>query len=115
MEKNSQKLIDTCPVRKSLDVIGGKWRLLIIGQFFQKKFHRFSELKRLVPEISEKMLNQELKYLIEQKILVKKSYPETPPRVEYSLTQLGENALPFIGMLAEFGNKIEASEEVLKV
>lgn len=110
MEKNSQKLIDTCPVRKSLDVIGGKWRLLIIGQFFQQRIHRFSELKKLLPEISEKMLNQELKYLIEHKILNKISYPETPPRVEYSLTILGENALPFIGMLAEFGTKIEAKE-----
>jgi len=110
MEKKSQKLIDTCPVRKSLDIIGGKWRLLIIGQFFQKGIHRFSELKRLVPEISEKMLNQELKYLIEHKILQKKSYPETPPRVEYSLTILGKNALPFIGLLAEFGTKIKDSE-----
>lgn len=111
MEKNLEKLIDTCPVRKSLDVIGGKWRLLIIGQFFQSKIHRFSELKKLLPEISEKMLNQELKYLITNKILQKQSFAETPPRVEYSLTQLGENALPFIGMLAEFGNKIEESDE----
>lgn len=110
MENKSQKLIDTCPVRKSLDIIGGKWRLLIIGQFFQKKIHRFGDLKKLLPEISEKMLNQELKYLINNNILLKETFPETPPRVEYRLSELGEDALPFIGMLAEFGNKIDNTD-----
>ena len=111
MEKHEKKLIDTCPVRKSLDLIGGKWKLLIIGQFFGSEKLRYGDLKKLIPEISEKMLNQELKYLLKVSILQKISYPSTPPRVEYSLTDLGNQVIPFIGMLADLGIKLEETEE----
>ena len=105
MEKS---LIDTCPVRKSLDAIGGKWKLLIIGQFFGSETLRYSELKNLIPEISEKMLNKELKYLIQISMIQKQFEPESvPPKVEYSLTELGKQVIPFIGMLADLGSKIE--------
>ncbi len=111
MEKKEKKLIDTCPVRKSLDIIGGKWKLLIIGQFFGAEMLRYGDLKKLIPEISEKMLNQELKFLLKVNILSKKVYHEIPLRVEYSLTDLGRQVIPFIGMLADLGNKLEEIEE----
>ncbi len=105
MIKN-QKIIfqsdENCPVRKSLSLLGGKWRLLILFQINDRVI-RYGELKRTIPGISEKMLIQELNLLREHKFVSKKSFPEIPPKVEYSLTQLGLNTLPIIDKLAEFG------------
>ena len=92
-----------CPVKNACDVIGGKWRLRLIDAIGLEK-RRFGELKRLVPDISEKMLIQELKALVGHQVLNKKSYPEIPPRVEYWLTQKGEEILPIIALLKEFGS-----------
>ena len=104
--KKNQKIIFTsdenCPVRKSLGLIGGKWRLLILFQINERVL-RYGELKRTIPGISEKMLIQELNFLVEHKFISKKSFPEIPPRVEYSLTKLGLNTLPIVDKLAEFG------------
>jgi DNA-binding HxlR family transcriptional regulator len=105
MEKN-QKIIfqsdENCPVRKSLILLSGKWRLLILFQINERVL-RYSELKRTIPGISEKMLIQELNFLVEHKFISKKSFPEIPPRVEYCLTKLGLNTLPIIDKLASFG------------
>lgn len=91
-----------CPVRKSLAVLGGKWTLLIVFQI-NERIIRYGELKRCIPGISEKVLIQELNFLVANKFVVKKSYPEIPPRVEYRLTDLGLKALPVIDKLAAFG------------
>lgn len=105
MEK-IQKIIsqsdENCPVRKSLKLLGGKWTLLILFQINDRVI-RYGELKRTIPDISEKMLIQELNFLVEHKFVSKKAFPEIPPRVEYSLTQLGLNTLPVIDRLASFG------------
>lgn len=93
---------ENCPVRKSLAVLGGKWTLLILFQINDRVI-RYGELKRCIPGISEKMLIQELNFLVENKFVSKKSYPEIPPRVEYRLTKLGLNTLPIIDKLASFG------------
>jgi DNA-binding HxlR family transcriptional regulator len=104
--KNEQKKIspcnETCPVRKSLDLLGGKWTLMILFQINDRVI-RYGELKRTIPGISEKMLIQELKFLVENKLVAKKSYPEIPPRVEYRLTELGLKTLPIVDKLASFG------------
>jgi len=91
-----------CPVGAALKVIGGKWRLLIIHQIGTEK-RRFGEMKRLIPDISEKMLIQELKQLTNLGILHRQAYPEIPPRVEYSLTSDGEKVLPIIQQMEAFG------------
>jgi DNA-binding HxlR family transcriptional regulator len=105
MEKN-QKIIrqsdENCPVRKSLALLGGKWTLLILFQINERVI-RYGELKRCIPGISEKVLIQELNSLVEHQFVVKKSYPEIPPKVEYSLTNLGLNTLPVIDKLISFG------------
>lgn len=93
-----------CPVRKSLEVIGGKWRLLIIKNL-EDGTKRYGELKRLIPDISEKMLIQELKKLTSFDVLSKKSYDEIPPKVEYSLTYKGRKALDIIQVLRVFGTE----------
>ena len=64
---------------------------------------RYGELKRAIPGISEKMLIDELKFLCGKGLIKKKQYPEVPPRVEYSLTPLGEKVLPIIDEIAKFG------------
>jgi DNA-binding HxlR family transcriptional regulator len=91
-----------CPIKKTLDVIGGKWKLRIIAQI-GNDVCRYGELRKLIPDISEKMLIQELKSLVEYDILNKKSYNEIPPKVEYSLTKKGKKVLPLIDNIAGFG------------
>lgn len=91
-----------CPVRKSLAMLGGKWTLLIVFQINERMI-RYGELKRCIPGISEKVLIQQLNFLVANKFVAKKSYPEIPPRVEYRLTDLGLKTLPVIEKLAAFG------------
>jgi DNA-binding HxlR family transcriptional regulator len=91
-----------CPIKKTLEVIGGKWKLRIIAQI-GTEVRRYGDMRRLLPDISEKMLIQELKSLVEYEILNKKSYNEIPPKVEYSLTKKGKKVLPLIEDMASFG------------
>src|SRR5688500_3619301 len=104
--KKSQKIIpqsdENCPVRRSLAIFGGKWTLLILFQI-NDRIIRYGELRRAIPGISEKVLIQELNFLVEHKFISKKSFAEIPPRVEYRLTKLGLNTLPIIVKLASFG------------
>jgi len=94
-----------CPVSSALQIIGGKWRLQIIHEIGLEK-RRFGEMKRLIPEISEKMLIQELKKLADFGILHRKAFKEIPPRVEYSLTEYGKEVLPVIEKIKSFGRKV---------
>lgn len=105
MKKNKEK--DLCPVAEALKVISGKWRLRIIHEIGSRT-RRFGELKRSIPEISEKMLIQELKALTQENILKRKAYPEIPPRVEYTLTSYGKGILPIIEEIKHFGTRLIA-------
>lgn len=91
-----------CPIKRTLDIIGGKWKLRLIFQI-GTEIRRYGELKKLIPDISEKMLIQELKSLVDYGILNKKSFNEIPPRVEYTLTKKGLKVLPLIDLMKEFG------------
>ncbi|MES2446345.1 MAG: helix-turn-helix domain-containing protein [Bacteroidota bacterium] len=93
---------NSCPVRASLSLLSGKWTLMILFQI-NENVVRYGELKRAVTGISEKMLIQELNMLVENKLVSKKVYPEIPPKVEYTLTELGLKTLPIVDKLAEFG------------
>lgn len=99
-----------CPIRTTLEMLGGKWKLLIIYALRDEAL-RFGELKRKLPDISEKMLVQELKTLQENDLVIRKNYGEVPPRVEYRLSELGRKSLPLISELASFG---ELYHETLK-
>lgn len=83
-------------------MLGGKWRLLIIHQLREKPL-RPSELKRSIPDISDKMLTQELKTLIDSGLVTRKNYNEIPPKVDYRLTEIGKKAIPLIENISEFG------------
>ncbi|WP_282637396.1 winged helix-turn-helix transcriptional regulator [Sphingobacterium thalpophilum] len=105
MEKNlriNPPCDDNCPVRASLTLLGGKWTLMILFQI-NEGVMRYGELKMAVTGISEKMLIQELNMLVENKLVIKKVYPQIPPKVEYRLTELGLKTMPIVDQLAQFG------------
>ncbi|MFD2569707.1 winged helix-turn-helix transcriptional regulator [Spirosoma soli] len=100
----TQKSTDTTQLvlQKTLDIICGKWRLYIIYQLGTEP-KRYGELRRMIPDVSEKVLVQELKVLVSLGVVEKKSYGEIPPRVEYSLTAKGRQVLPKLLDLTSIG------------
>jgi DNA-binding HxlR family transcriptional regulator len=97
-----------CPVRKAMEIVGGKWKLFIIQQLGNNTL-RYSDIKRAIPDISEKMLIQELKSLVKSGVIEKKSYGEIPPRVEYRLSAKGKKALPLLEHIKKFGEYLQES------
>ena len=91
-----------CPLRATLGILGGKWKPLIMWQLNGHTL-RFSELQRAIPEITLKMLVQQLKELEADGLVNRKMYPEIPPRVEYSLTELGMTAIPLLESIHRWG------------
>ncbi len=91
-----------CPMVKSMKIIGGKWKLLII-YYLQNGAQRFSELQKSLPTITSKMLTQQLRELETDGVLVRTVYPIVPPKVEYSLSDKGTALLPIIAQLHEWG------------
>lgn len=92
----------TCPVRTTLNVLGGKWKLLILSCLLDEP-RRYGELRRLMPEITEKMLIQELRDLEADGIVARTVQQAVPPRVEYSLTEQGERVRPVFTELVGWG------------
>ena len=94
-----------CPLLLTQRIILGKWKLSIIWFLAHNKVMRFSELKRAFNDssLTQKMLTQHLKELENDNIVIRESYNEVPPRVEYKLTKLGEKFIPVINMMEEWG------------
>ena len=97
-----------CTVELSLQVIGGKWKPLILYRLSQGEVQRFSELKRGIPSITQKMLTQQLRELEDDGIVNRKVFAQVPPRVEYSLTDLGRSVMPVLEQLCQWGRAYEA-------
>lgn len=95
-----------CPVNTTLEIIGGKWKVIILYHLFQGT-QRFNELRRLIPNITQRMLTLQLREMENDGILHRKVYPEIPPKVEYSLTEFGQTLLPVIKAMHKWGNKYE--------
>lgn len=93
-----------CKAAPMLDWIGNKWTLVVIMKISDCQPIRFNELYRNIPSISEKMLAQVLKQLLADGIVRRELYPDVPPRVEYSFTDLGLSLVPLIKSLAEWGH-----------
>ncbi len=94
--------LDYCGIRCSMEVLGGKWKLLIVAELFKNK-KRYSELKRSIPEISEKMLISSLQELEHHNIVVRKVVEAIPPQVEYSLSKYGQSVRPVLETLFGWG------------
>lgn len=92
-----------CPVATTVELIGSKWKLLIL-KYLLNKTMRYNELKREIDGISQKVLTSTLKSMVEDGIVIRTSYPKVPPRVEYSLSEIGESMRPVIDVMADWGN-----------
>ncbi|GEN35779.1 MULTISPECIES: winged helix-turn-helix transcriptional regulator [Aneurinibacillus] len=92
-----------CEKELTLSVIGGKWKMIILWHLGKSGTKRFSELKALIPGITQKMLVNHLRELEEDQIVHRKVYPVVPPKVEYSLTELGKSLMPVLDAMYEWG------------
>ena len=93
-----------CPMEATLDLIGGKWKSVILFRL-NEGTKRFSELGRLLPRITPRMLTQQLRDLERDGLVNRKVYAEVPPRVEYSLTDTGRTLQPVLDALKAWGEK----------
>lgn len=91
-----------CPIERSVRVLDGKWTLLILRELLEDT-RRFSELLRALPGASPKTLTERLRSMEEQGIVSRHVYAEVPPRVEYSLTELGRSLQPVMDALSDWG------------
>ena len=90
-----------CPVEGTLDVIGGKWKPLIIW-YLRKRVLRFSDLRRSISGITDVMLTKQLRELEQDGVIQRKVYTQVPPKVEYSLTPLGMTVIPLLNALCDW-------------
>ncbi|WP_293303668.1 winged helix-turn-helix transcriptional regulator [Pedobacter sp. UBA5917] len=104
---NKQALADECPEVYAANIIGGQWSIVICSWLINGKL-RFGELKKLIPNITERMLTLQLRKLEENKIIKRTVYAEVPPKVEYELTSIGYELKPIIKMLENWGEKHKA-------
>lgn len=98
-----------CPVYATLNLIGGKYKALILWHLTEKTL-RFSGLKVLIPEATPKMLTQQLRELEADALLIRTVYPVVPPKVEYSLTEKGLSLRPILKSMFDWGTKLLAEE-----
>ncbi|WP_375578676.1 helix-turn-helix domain-containing protein [Marivirga tractuosa] len=106
MKDNKIQITARCPIRTTMELLGGKWKLLIIQQLRSGK-KRSHELKELLPDISEKMLFQELKMLTESGLISKATVSTKPLKVFYSITQIGEKTYPLLKSMRNFALEYE--------
>ena len=96
------KKTDNCPVEATLDLIGGKYKALILWHLSAGKL-RFSELRKVITNATPKMLTQQLRELETQKLIHREVFAVVPPKVEYSLTELGRSLLPILVAMRDWG------------
>ena len=93
-----------CPVATTVQLIGSKWKLLILRNLFMRPW-RFNELRKDLEGISQKVLTDSLRALEEDGIITRTVYPEVPPRVEYALSPLGQSMKPILDAMEEWGTE----------
>ena len=96
-----------CPVATTVQLIGSKWKLLILRNLSARPW-RFNELRKDLDGISQKVLTDSLRSMEEDGIVIRTVYPEVPPRVEYSLSELGQSMWPILEAMQEWGNNYKA-------
>lgn len=99
-----------CTVSVTLDIIGGKWKSLILWHLSFKTL-RFSQLQRRLTKVTQKMLTQQLRELERDGLIHREVFAEVPPRVEYSLTALGESVVPILQLMYHWGQDYLAATE----
>ena len=94
-----------CPVEATMGVIGGKWKVIIIHHLLDGT-KRFSELRRLIPQVTQRMLTSQLRELERDGAVHREVYPQVPPKVEYSLTELGKTLEPVLLIMHDWGESL---------
>lgn len=106
MEKSDFRLKDKsyrCYFELTIDLIGGKWKPVILYFLGDHGVLRYADIRRSIPKITERMLTKQLRELEMDKIVNRKVYPEIPPKVEYSLTDRGKSLIPLLNQLKVWG------------
>ncbi|SDT34079.1 transcriptional regulator, HxlR family [Paenibacillaceae bacterium GAS479] len=94
----------TCPVEMTMDVIGGKWKCIVIHQLLDGP-KRFNELRRLMPRVTQRMLTLQLRELERDGLVARRIYNQVPPKVEYSLTEFGWELAPIVRSMMDWALK----------
>jgi len=102
--------MQSCPVTTAIDVIGGKWKVIILYQLRGQTL-RFGELKRSIPKITQKMLTHQLRELEADKLITRHVYAEVPPKVEYTPTELAEKLNPALDLLCDWGGEYQQAHQ----
>ena len=105
--QTSKKELPACPVETTLMLIGNKWKVLILRDLLPGK-KRFGELKKSIGNVSQKVLTAQLRDMESTGLINRKVYPEVPPRVEYSLTELGQSLKPILDAMWNWGEEFKA-------
>jgi len=102
-----------CPFELTIELIGGKWKGLILWHLLDKKVLRNGEMLRLMPRITQKMLTQQLREMEENGLVRRVIYEQVPPKVEYSLTPHGEALRPILDMMITWGSKYAEEKKIV--
>lgn len=105
---NKLKELPDCPVETTLTLIGDKWKVLILRDLMPGT-KRFGELKKSIGSVSQKVLTAQLRDMEQSGLVNRKVYAEVPPRVEYSLTELGQSLKPILDAMRNWGEDYKAS------
>ena len=108
--KTKAELLPECPVATTVQLIGNKWKLLILRNLLARPW-RFNELQKSLDGISQKVLTDSLRSMEADGIITRTVYPEVPPRVEYALSELGESMRPILNSMQEWGENYKAMKE----
>ena len=108
-ETSAKKELPACPVETTLTLIGDKWKVLILRDLMPGT-KRFGELKKSVSNVSQKVLTAQLRTMEESGLVNRKVYAEVPPRVEYSLTELGKSLKPILDSMRAWGEAYKAKQ-----
>lgn len=107
-QQKTAKELPTCPVETTLTLIGDKWKVLILRDLLPGT-KRFGELKKSIGNVSQKVLTAQLRDMEQNGLINRKVYAEVPPRVEYSLTELGMSLKPVLDALWNWGEEYKSS------
>ncbi|MGA0557529.1 winged helix-turn-helix transcriptional regulator [Larkinella sp. VNQ87] len=110
---NEMAITNNCPITSTVVAIGGRWKIIILWRLNDGPL-RYNEIRKAIPNISEKMLIQQLKELVASGWVDKKDYNEIPPRTEYTLTTLGKSFIPILERIYQWGMEHNIIELVQK-
>ena len=105
-----KKDLPACPVETTLTLIGDKWKVLILRDLMPGT-KRFGELKKSIGSVSQKVLTAQLRTMEDSGLLTRTVYPEVPPRVEYTLTELGQSLKPILDSMQSWGEDYKAKNQ----